>query len=249
MEETISLLDIFTILKKRWKLIFSITVLAGLISASISYFVMTPVYQASTQILVNQKNLENQLDYSLLRSNVDLINTYSVIIKTPAILSKVVNKLDFPKTVEELNQSITVNSQENSQIFSLVVRDSNAANAVEIVNTISEVFQTEIQNIMSVNNVSILAKAELKENPVPIKPNPILNIAIAVVVGLIIGIVMSFLIEFLDNTLKDDHDVETYLGLPVLGSIKKMSHSEKKARKDSKMQKIGSETIVPQGEK
>ena len=56
MEDTISLFDIFHTLKKRWKLIVLMTLVAALISGTISYFLLTPVYQSSTQILVNQKN-------------------------------------------------------------------------------------------------------------------------------------------------------------------------------------------------
>src|SRR4051812_45637193 len=104
MEATVSLFEILKTIKKRWKIIFLITLIAALISGAISYFLMKPVYQASTQILVNQKNTENQLDYTLLQSNVDLINTYSVILKSPVILEKVINKLGLTESWEELNQ-------------------------------------------------------------------------------------------------------------------------------------------------
>lgn len=81
MEETISITDIFKTLKKRWKLIMLLTLIAALISGSLSYFLLTPIYQSSTQILVNQKQSENQLDSTQIRSNIDMINTFSVIIK------------------------------------------------------------------------------------------------------------------------------------------------------------------------
>jgi capsular polysaccharide biosynthesis protein len=76
---------------------------------------------------------------------------------------------------------------------------------------------------MKVDNVSILAKAEIKENPTPVKPSPLLNIAIAVVVGLMAGIGMAFLLEYMDNTIRDEKDIETILDLPLLGSIQKIS--------------------------
>lgn len=223
MEETISIQDIFKTLRKRWKLIMLLTLIAALISGSISYFLLTPVYQSSTQILVNQKQSENQLDSTQIRSNIDMINTYSVIIKSPAILDKVIDELDLNQSVEQLSGKITINSQENSQVFSLTVQDSNPAKAVEIANTVSSIFQKEIKDIMKVDNVSILAKAEIKENPSPVKPNPIFNIAIAVVVGLMAGIGLAFLLEYLDNTIKDEDDIERLLDLPLLGSIQKIS--------------------------
>ncbi|MEY8191266.1 YveK family protein [Peribacillus simplex] len=228
MEETISITDIFKTLKKRWKLIMLLTLIAALISGTISYFLLTPVYQSSTQILVNQKQSENQLDSTQIRSNIDMINTYSVIIKSPAILEKVIDKLELDQSVEQISEKITINSQENSQVFSLTVQDSNPSQAVEIANTISETFQKEIKDIMNVDNVSVLAKAEIKENPTPVKPNPVLNIAIAVVVGLMAGIGLAFLLEYMDNTIKDEDDIERLLELPILGSIQKITQVHNK---------------------
>lgn len=224
MEETISINDIFKTLKKRWKLIMLLTLIAALISGTISYFLLTPVYESSTQILVNQKKSENQLDFNQIKSNIDMINTYSVIIKSPAILEKVINELELDQSVDQLSEKITINSQENSQVFSLTVNDSNPTKAVEIANTVSSIFQKEIKDIMNVDNVSILAKAEIKENPTPVKPNPLMNISIAVVVGLMAGVGLAFLLEYMDNTIRDEKDIETLLDLPLLGSIQKISH-------------------------
>ncbi|WHX65542.1 Wzz/FepE/Etk N-terminal domain-containing protein [Peribacillus frigoritolerans] len=228
MEETISIKDIFKTLKKRWKLIMLLTLIAALISGTISYFLLTPVYESSTQILVNQKKSENQLDYNQIQSNIDMINTYSVIIKSPAILEKVIDELELEESVDQLSEKITINSQENSQIFSLTVQDSKPSQAVEIANTVSGIFQKEIKDIMNVDNVSVLAKAEIKENPTPVKPNPLLNIAIAVVVGLMAGIGLAFLLEYMDNTIKDEDDIERLLELPILGSIQKITQVHNK---------------------
>ncbi|MFJ7680005.1 YveK family protein [Peribacillus sp. NPDC097198] len=222
MGETVSIKEIYIFLKKRWKLVMLTTLLAVLISGSVTYFILTPVYQASTQILVNQKNAENPIDVTQLQSNIDLINTYSVIIKSPAILEKTIENLELTQSVEELNRRITINSQENSQVFSLTVEDSNANKAVEIANNVSETFQKEIKGIMNVDNVNILAKAEYKDSPIPSKPKPLLNIAIAIVIGMLVGMAWALLLEYSDSTLKDDQDIESYLGLPVLGSIQKI---------------------------
>lgn len=223
MEETISIKDIFRTLKKRFKLIMLLTLIAALISGTISYFLLTPVYQSSTQILVNQKQSENQLDSNQIRSNIDMINTYSVIIKSPAILQKVIDELELDQSIDQLSEKITINSQENSQVFSLTVQDSNPTKAVDIANSVSETFQAEIKDIMNVDNVSVLAKAEIKENPTPVKPNPLLNIAIAIVVGLMAGVGLAFLLEYMDNTIKDEDDIDRLLELPILGSIQKIT--------------------------
>jgi capsular polysaccharide biosynthesis protein len=227
MEETISLKELIQTLKKRMSLIIILTLMAVLVSAAISYFVLTPIYQSSTQLLVN-KSKDDQQSFNVgeVQTNLQLINTYNVIMKSPAILDIVIDDLKLDMTTGELNEKITVQSEENSQVVTILVQDEDPKQAAAIANKIAGVFQTEIVKIMNVDNVSILAKAELGENPSPIKPQPLLNIAIALVVGLMAGVGLAFLLEFLDNTVKTEQDIEKGLELPILGVIPTITDSE-----------------------
>lgn len=220
MEETISLRELFHTLKKRLWLIVLIMVVAATASSVISFFVLTPIYQSSAQILVNQAKSEKDLyNTGEIQTNIQLINTYSVIIRSPKILNKVKEELNFPGTVGELQNKIAVASEKDSQIIALTVEDPNPSMAMKVANKTAEVFQRDIPSIMSVDNVTILSKATLGEKPSPIKPKPLLNIAIASVVGMMIGVGLAFLLEYLDNTIKSEQDVEQVLGLPVMGVI------------------------------
>jgi capsular polysaccharide biosynthesis protein len=247
MEETISLKDIVATIKKRLSLIALITLIAIAISGIISYFILTPVYQASTQILVNQTKTDQQaFDINQVRTNVEMINTYSVIIKSPTILDKVIKKLNLSQTADALTGKITVNSEQNSQVFTITVEDEDPAKAVKISNTIAETFQSEIKNIMKVDNVSILSAAELKENPSPVNPKPLLNMAIAMVVGLMIGVGLAFLLDYMDNTIKTEDDIQALLQLPVLGVIPKITTEDEKTTFTGNKQarkRMGSETL------
>lgn len=227
MEETISLKELIQTLKKRMSLIIILTLMAVLVSAAISYFVLTPIYQSSTQLLVNKSNDDQQsFNVGEVQTNLQLINTYNVIMKSPAILDIVIDDLKLNMTTKELNEKITVQSEKDSQVVNISVQDEDPKQAAAIANKIAEVFQTEIVKIMNVDNVSILAKAELGENPSPIKPQPLLNIAISMVVGLMAGVGLAFLLEFLDNTVKTEQDIEKGLELPVLGVIPTITDSE-----------------------
>ncbi|MFO7316428.1 MAG: Wzz/FepE/Etk N-terminal domain-containing protein [Bacilli bacterium] len=225
MEETISLYDIFKVLKKRIVLILSITIISTLAAAIISFYVLTPIYQASTQILVNQKTSEqqNQIQTTDIQTNLQLINTYNVIIKSPVILSKVIEILDLNTTPSALSNQITVSNANNSQVVNISVQDEQAYLAVDIANTVAQVFQEEVKELMNVDNVNILSPAELPENPSPVKPNKMLNMAIALVIGLMVGVGLAFLLEYLDTTIKTEHDVEELLGLPILGFVSKIT--------------------------
>lgn len=246
MEETISLKDIAVTLKKRLSLIALITIVAVAVSGIISYFILTPVYQASTQMLVNQKTSEQPvLDPNQVRTNVEMINTYSVIIKSPTILNKVISNLDLEQTTEQLTETITVNSEQNAQVFNLTVESEDPAKAVKIANAIGKTFSDEIPEIMNVDNVKILSPAVLKDNPTPVNPKPMLNMAIALVVGLMVGVGIAFLLEYLNNTIKSEEDIQNILQLPVLGAIPKISVEDEKMPNSKKLaaKRMGSGTF------
>lgn len=230
MEETISLRELFQTLKKRLSLIVIITLIATTVSGVVSFFLLTPIYQTSTQLLVNQSSSNEQTMYNVndIRTNIELINTYNVIIKSPRILELVQEELKLERSTGALNEQIQVSSEQNSQVLAITVQDEDPAMAVNIANTLANVFQRELTSIMNVDNVSVLAAAQLAENPSPVKPRPALNMAIAMVVGLMMGVGMAFLLEYLDNTIKSEQDIEKLLGLPVLGAIPVMSESDQR---------------------
>ncbi|MEZ0482141.1 YveK family protein [Planococcus sp. SSTMD024] len=220
MEETISLQDLFKTLKKNLGIIALTTILAITIAGVVSFLFLTPIYENSTQILVNQEQTEaSQLTNQNIQTDLQLINTYSVIIKSPAILDQVIEQMNLDTSAEALTQKITVNTAENSQVVNVVVRDEDPAQAVEIANTTAQVFENDVRELMNVDNVSILSPAVLKANPSPVEPNPILNMAIAAVVGLMLGVGIAFLREYLDTSMKTEQDIEDILGVPLLGVI------------------------------
>jgi len=217
MEKTINLKELLQSLKKRLLLIIIITAIFTAISGIVSYFFITPIYQSSTQILVNQAKSKNEA-YSPyeVQTNLQLINTYNIIIKSPAILDKVIKKENLEMTSGQLNQLVSVSNQQESQVVNITVQQKNPQKSKNIANAIATTFQNEIKSIMNVDNVSILTKAE--EGSL-IKPNLISNMTLALVVGLMMGVGLALLLEYLDNTIKKDKDIEEQLGLPVLGGI------------------------------
>ncbi|MFK4333061.1 capsular polysaccharide biosynthesis protein [Bacillus sp. RC240] len=223
MEETISLKELFYILKKRLAMILVIAFGAAIVSAIISFFFMTPIYQSSTQILVNQKKQEGAaIQYNEVQTNIQLTNTYKVIIKSPVVLDQVNEKLNLNMTAQALTGKINVANEKDSQVISVTAEDKDPKVARDIANATADVFKGEVAKIMNVDNVTVLSKAEVGENQSPIKPVPMLNVAIAFVVGLMASIGLAFLLEYLDNTVKKEEDVENLLGLPVLGIVARM---------------------------
>lgn len=227
MEETISLQDLFKTLKKRLALILTCMILAITVAGVVSFMLMTPIYQSSTQILVNQTQQEqDQFTKQEIDTNLQLINTYNVIIKSPAILDIVIERLTLDMSPGQLTQKISVNSEQNSQVVNVTVQDPEPFLAADIANTTAEVFEEEIPKLMNVDNVNILSPAVVSEDPQPVKPDPMLNMAIGAMIGLMIGVGIAFLLEYLDTSIKSERDVEEILDLPILGLVSPIPESD-----------------------
>ncbi|SFE56971.1 YveK family protein [Alteribacillus iranensis] len=220
-EETISLQEVFQTLKKRLAMIVIITFLVTAAAGVVSFFLLTPIYQSSTQLLVSQQatGAQSALEAVGFDTDAEYIETYNVIMKSPYILDQVVEELGTDEKASQLNQKLNISREGESQVITLTVEDPDPARAVEIANTTASVFEREISDLLRIDNIVVLAPAELSENPAPVKPQPLLNMAIAFVVGLMAAIGLSFLLEYLDNTYRNEEDIERELGLSVLGSV------------------------------
>ncbi|MDB8558251.1 YveK family protein [Turicibacter sanguinis] len=226
-EYEIDLSEIFGMLKKRWLMIFSITAVAVIAAGVISFFVLTPVYESSSTLLVSYKqNQETVMTYNDLTMSQKLVNTYSEIIKSRSISEAVLKKLDLDLSTEELSKKITVSTVSDTEIIRVKVSDTDPEMAALIANTVSDVFKKEIKNIMEIDNVSTIDTAKASENPV--KPNKLMNVAIAGVLGVMVSVGLVFVLEFLDRTYKTPADVERHLGLPIIGAIPDMELTQGK---------------------
>jgi capsular polysaccharide biosynthesis protein len=230
---------------KRWWVILLITCLSTAIAGIISFFVLTPEYKASAEILVTQSKVDGNVQYNQgdIRTSLELMNTYNVIIKSPRILDKVIENYSINQSYAQLNNQITVNSVKNSQVMSITVINPSHEQAVYIANAVAQTFQEEIKELMNVDNVHIMAEAKNLPIPSPVKPKPYLNMAIAIVVGLMTSIGLIFLLDYLDNTVKSESDIERLLGIPVLGSISKIDEKTEKKLKARLQAQIGGEQL------
>jgi len=221
MEETIDLSKLLLILKKNMKYLIILPIVFLALSMVITFVFMTPKYSSSTQVLVNQKETDNQIMAQQVQSNIQLVNTYSEIIKSPRILDKVSKNLKGKYSSKEISGMLTVSNQAESQILNIAVENENRAAASKVANEIANVFSKDVSKIMNVDNVSILSKADTNGNQ--ISPKPLVNSVVGIFLGLIVALILIFLKEMLDKRIKTEEDVAEILDLPVLGTIQDFS--------------------------
>ena len=90
MQEEISLLELWQMLKRHLGKIIGLTVLFAALSAAFMVFFVQPSYSSNAQLIVNQQNSNEQQTIQLneIQTNVQLINTYSDIITADSVLNE-----------------------------------------------------------------------------------------------------------------------------------------------------------------
>lgn len=218
--EEISLREIFFILRKHLRLIVLLLTLSVALSAAVTFFILDKEYSAFTTLMVGKPRdyiNENKIEYNELLLNQKLVSTYGELIKTRVVSEKVISNLDLSLSYNAFRNKVNVSLVKDTEIIGITVTDTDPSLAAEIANETASVFMETVQEIMKVENVQVIDRAEPSDTPV--SPRPMLNIAVSAILGLMLGVFIAFLIEMLDNTIKTPEDVEKHLGLPVIGSI------------------------------
>ncbi|GMK39903.1 capsular polysaccharide type 5/8 biosynthesis protein CapA [Paenibacillus sp. CCS19] len=223
MTKELDLKLIVSLIRKKLWLVLVIAAIGTAAAGAYSTWVMKPVYQAYTKLIVNStigSAGSFQLDLNMINTNLSLINTYKEIIRTPSIMSLVVEKHpEIDVSPEQLMKGIRFSSVNGTQVVTLYYQDTDYKRAVKIVNSVSQVFQMQIPKIMKVDNVYLLHMADPNKMPAPVKPDITLNMVIGAVLSALLGIGLVLLIDYFDDSIRTEDDVQHYLMLPALVSV------------------------------
>lgn len=218
-------IDLLELVRKLNKHLFSIVCLA-IIFAALSYaasvFIITPKYEAVTTMIVsNSKNEQEKqngdVDINQINANRALVSTYSEIVKSKGVADKVIADLKLDMDYQQLSQKVSIEPVKDTQIISVKVVDTVPERCMDIANATSMVFKDSVTKIMKVDNVQILDKANLPEEPS--SPNVKKNTAIGLILGFVLGVGISLFREMMDTTFKTTDDIAEAFDIPVLGMV------------------------------
>ncbi len=256
-ENTIDLSQLLALCRKHIWALIGWSIGLAIVAWGIANFAIAPRYTATAQMLVNQKNNNNDPNtaYTTQQANMQMVTTYKDIVTSHKILQGASDRLANPTKVirkakpakylvradgkrrlirkaqpaiivrsgksyaisaGELASAITVNTQQQSQVFSIQATANTPDKARVEANAVAESFRDQIPQIMSVNNVTIVAQAQTGSQSFP-------NTKLFALAGFLIGLVLSLAVirirEMTNTTVRNDDYLTQDLGLTNLGQI------------------------------
>lgn len=212
------LLMLFWNKKVKILLIVAIFMLIGIIY-TIGF--VTPVYTSSTTLLLatsgNSADKTNTITTTDITLNSKLVSTYSTLIKSKTVLRQVISNLGINISEDELEKSITVSQEKDTEIIRISVTNADATTAAKVANEVAKVFSQRVSEIYKINNVQVVDQAEV--DTIPSNINHAKDIMIFACVGIVVSVMYVLIANMLDTTIKTAEEVEKEFKVPVLASI------------------------------
>ena len=217
MEIGVLLNKFFQILKRYALLMISLALVGGLAGYLITAFFITPKYQASTTMIVNNsQQATGTLTTSDYNAATHLVDTYAVIIKSDTVLNPVISQLSLDMPYEARAAQIDVSPVNNTQLMQVSMVHPNGEYARKIVEKISQIAPQLIEDRVA-GSCKIISQARTSSKPVT--PNLKWNLLLSVFSGLAVAAIIIFIRESMDNTVNTEEQLAEITDSIVIGVI------------------------------
>lgn len=232
--EEINLKELFNYYLKKLPIIIIVIVIFVVMGMVYVNKIQVPMYHGTTTIILVQKNDDKNNSNAYqneLNINQRLVSTYSQIIKSRRVLDQVKSNLELEKlSVNDLANKIGVTGVDDTSIIKVSVSDKNNKMAMNIANEVASVFKKEITDIYNLENVSVVDKAIIEEEPYNVNIKK--ELLIFGFAGLVLSCGVIFVIYYFDNTIKSKKDIES-LDLPILAEVPSVKRLTRKGNNSS----------------
>ena len=228
LEEDLEI-DILKLIKalwrKAWLIVISAVLCGGLVLGA-TYFWVEPLYESKAQMYVNNSSLSfDSAALSLTSGDISaaksLVETYIVILQSRQVLTEIISKAELDLTYEELSKMITAESVSSTEVFEVVVTDTDPYRAEKIANTIAGILPEKISSIVEGSSVRIVDYAVIPAEKS--SPSLIKNSLVGALIGFLLCASMIIALELSDTIIRDDNYLITnYEEIPLLAIIPDM---------------------------
>jgi capsular exopolysaccharide family len=213
----LSITDLF-ILFKKCILFIVLCILIGLGSFyTINRYFTDPKYTASVQLYVNPNDTYVTADLNELTYAQKVVTTYIGFLQTKQFYEQVIKESGLNYSVNQLKNSTTIASINNTEIFRISVSTSKQKDTYQLIEAMQRIAPIIIKNYKKTAQISIVDPASFPASSSG--PNIRRNTMIGGLFGLVFSILITFLLAIINVLLQNEEDLKKKYDIPVLGAI------------------------------
>lgn len=209
--------EYFKIFRRRWLPVF----LAMMVTAVAAYVfskLQEPLYRSEASYLVVPNRNDNGLSIVLTNN----MNSYKQLALARPQIEKLSAQLQLDRTPEWLLEHISIQANADDRKMIVQVDYPDVDMAPRLANAVGENMAALVSSLN--DGLEGTDKINMRMTtpatpPTLYRPQTKINVAAGAFLGLIVGLLLALVLDALDDTLKSSEDVETLVGLTVIGAI------------------------------
>lgn len=217
------------LLKKIWLIVLVGLIVGGAVYVGAKVFVK-PTYRSGFTAYVNNKQGKQNTDF-LTSSDVnaakELVLTYRNIITSNTILTAAAKSIGADQPYENLAKKVYTEIKDDTEIIAVYVVDTDPQFAYEYAQAIEKTAPSYMSQIVEGSSMKIIDVPEYSNKRY--KPSYIRYGFIGFLVGALIVAVIIIIRYFLDDTVKNEAEIEDKFALPILGVIPDVTRASSKS--------------------
>lgn len=230
--DVIDLVEIFYLLLGHfWQIVLSL-ILGAVAAFLYTYFMVTPLYTASSQIYIVSASNNSVVNLSDLQVGSQLTADYQDLMLSRPLLQDVIDNLSLNMSHQQLASMVNISNKNDTRILKVSVTSSDPAQAAAISNELSKQAIEYLPDIMECEQPNLVENAEVptqKVSPSYRKNTMMGGLALC---ALYCGILL--LRYLMNDTFMTPDDVERYFGVRPLATIPEGNLDGKTKKKKKK---------------
>ncbi len=233
---SITLSDIFRVLRKNWILILIVTAVIFAAGAIYTYKIVKPTYKATSTISVEVPSNNTEVSVveagNSVTAGLRYVTTIADFVKSEAVMQAVAEDYKDITTYGKLRSSTSVSYDETSIIVRITVTTEEPKDAKTLALAIAEEVTQYSTDSKATDVDKFLCTIKVRDKAqyaYYASPNKTLYLIVSALAGLVLSLAIVFIKEFASNKFQTPDEIKA-IGLPVVNIL---PNDKSKDKKDS----------------
>lgn len=233
----IDLVELFYYLRHKLIWLILVFILGGVIMGAISYYLITPKYEATAKVYMVSASTDSLINLSDLNLGTSLSEDYEEMLRIRPVYEKIIKQLKLDYEYEDFLKLIDISTVGNTRVLQITVETKDPEESKNIANLLADHAANYLPEMMETSEPNVAEYAILPEKPS--SPDILKNTIIGAFVALLL-LGGSFTVRFvMDDTFKSAEDVDHVFGIMPLtvipeSDIKDLRGKKRKKKKNKK---------------